>query len=183
MPTTSAGGFQIIAEWAGHKTDIRINSDKIWASAYTDNGTYLCVWGRRGTAYREQSKHFGSQRAAAAWFDAKVAEKVRKGYDAVRFGDRRHGNIPSFGSAVAGTVTGGAGPRITLAGVLAELAAVPRALGRARGDLPEVIFAFAQTRLKAELLLDHAPLDGDDRTVLAAALAGARSAVQQALVA
>jgi predicted DNA-binding WGR domain protein len=182
MATTSAGGFRIIAEWAGHRTDIRTNPDKIWAAAYTDGGTYLGVWGKRGTAYREQSRHFGSQRAAAAWFDAKVTEKLRKGYDAVRFGDRRRGNIPSFGAGGAGTAAGGAGPRITLAGVLAELAAVPRALRRAPGDLPDVIFAFAQTRLKAELLLDHAPLDGNDRTALAAALATARSTVQRALV-
>ncbi|MCC6629303.1 MAG: WGR domain-containing protein [Chloroflexi bacterium] len=179
MSTTAV---EIIEEWAAAKRDASVNMDKIWAGAYTASGDYLAVWGRRGTTYQSQAKDFPTVAGAARWFRAKRAEKVGKGYIAVPFGDRRFGTIPSFATAAGGTAASGAA-RITLEGVLAELAAVPGRLRRAGPYLPEAIFAFTQTRLKAELLLDGGRLAEAERQACLAALATAREAVGLVLVA
>jgi predicted DNA-binding WGR domain protein len=173
--------IQVLEEWVGHAADPRINMDKVWAGCYTADGHYLAAWGRRSTAYQSQLKRFPTVDGAARWFRAKRDEKVGKGYAAVRFGDPLHGAIPSF--ATVGVADAGPAARITLDGVLAELAAVPGRLRRAGPRLPDVILAFTQTRLKAELLLDGGRLAEPERRACLAALAEARETVGLALVA
>src|SRR5262245_48585047 len=172
--------IRVIDEWAGHYANPVINSDKVWAGCCTSSGHYLAAWGRRSTAYQSQSKRFPAVDGAARWFRAKRDEKVGKGYAAVRFGDALHGAIPSF--TTVGVADAGPAARITLDGVLAELAAVPGRLRRAGSRLPEVILAFTQTRLKAELLLDGGRLAEPERRACLDALASARAAVGLALV-
>jgi predicted DNA-binding WGR domain protein len=188
-------GIAIVEEWAAARRDESVNTDKIWAAAYTASGHYLAVWGRRGTRYRRQATAFPTVAGAAAHFRAKRAEKLGKAYVEVPFGHHRFGDIPSFATGAAGEPVAVGASRITLAGVLAELAAVPGWLRRAgptraaprsgasSSRLPEVIFAFTQTRLKAELLLDGGRLAEPERRACLAALAAARDAVGRALAA
>jgi hypothetical protein len=58
---------------------------------------------------------------------------------------------------------------------------VPGRLRRAGPRLPDVLLAFTQTRLKAELLLDGGRLAEPERRACLAALAEAREAVGLAL--
>ncbi len=89
--------MQIVAEWAGHYYDPVENSDKIWASAWTDTGDYLAVWGRRGNhKYQSQTKRLGSSAAARLEFYKMVRQKEHKGYRNVPFENAGFGNIPSF---------------------------------------------------------------------------------------
>jgi predicted DNA-binding WGR domain protein len=178
----TATTLAIVEEWAAAKRDAAVNTDKIWAAAYTESGHYLAVWGRRGTRYQSQTKAFPAVAGAAAHFRAKCAEKLGKAYVAVPFAHHQFGNIPSFATGATGGAAADA-PRITLDGVLAELAAVPGRLRRAGPRLPEVIFAFTQTRVKAELLLLGSRLDEPERRACLAALASARTAVSLTLVA
>jgi predicted DNA-binding WGR domain protein len=184
----------VIEEWAAHNRNEAVNADKVWAAAYTSSGHYLAVWGRRGNRCQSQTKAFPTAAGAAALFRAKRAEKVGKGYVEIPFGHALFGNIPSFATAsVAGQSPAIGGARITLDGVLAELAAVPVRLRRAgpTGDarqsrasssrLPEIIFAFTQTRVKAELLLMGGRLAEPERAACLAVLARAREAVGHAL--
>ena len=179
----TATSFEIVEEWAGHYANPSLNSDKVWAGCYTADGHYLAVWGRRSTTYQSQSKRFPTAAAAARWFRTRRDAKRGKGYAAVPFGDPRHGAIPS---CTTGGPVGAAGAppaaRITLDGVLAELAAVPGRLHRASAShLPDVILAFTQTRLKAELLLDSGRLDAPAGQACLAALDSARAADGRAL--
>jgi predicted DNA-binding WGR domain protein len=173
--------IQVIEEWAGHFREPVVNSDKVWAAAYTSSGHYLAVWGRRSTKYQSQSKQLGTSAQAARLFWSKRDEKRAKGYQVVAFGDALHGAIPSF--ATVGVVGVASAARITLAGVLAELDQVPANMRRAGPRLPDVVLAFMQTRLKAELLIESGGLPEPERGACVAALAEARMAVSLALVA
>jgi predicted DNA-binding WGR domain protein len=178
--TTTA--LEIVEEWAAAKRDESVNTDKIWAGAYTASGDYLACWGRRGTRYQSLTRAFPTVAGAAALFRGKRAEKLGRGYVEVPFGHGQFGAIPSFATAaVAGRSPAAGAPRITLDGVLAELTDVPGNLRRAGPRLPDVIFAFTQTRAKADLLLLGGRLAEAERRACLAALASARAAVGLAL--
>lgn len=84
----------IIEQWAGHFQ--AGSSDKVWAATYTQDGQFLSVWGRRGSALQRSQKQFGTSAAAAKEFTAKVKKKISEGYRSVPFDDGRYG-IPTFG--------------------------------------------------------------------------------------
>jgi predicted DNA-binding WGR domain protein len=88
--------MNVEAEWAGHYEDVQANSDKIWAACYTDTGDFIATWGRRGSTYSSQVKHFGSQYEAQRHYGKMTQEKAGKGYHTVRFEDARSGSIPHF---------------------------------------------------------------------------------------
>ena len=59
------------------------NSDKEYHAAIEENDAQFlvsCSWGRRGNTLQTQSHSFPKYEAAKKFFDAKVAEKLRKGY-------------------------------------------------------------------------------------------------------
>lgn len=95
---SDTGTGVVVEEWAGHYSSG--TSDKIWAAAYTGDGRYLAVWGRRGTSYQTLEKQLGGY--AAELFRSKVSEKQAKGYRRVGFEQATAGRIPSFGSEQAG---------------------------------------------------------------------------------
>src|SRR5450830_1739352 len=90
---------EILDQWAAHFREDAINSDKVYAIAYTsaENGkaTLMRVYGRRDSSYqtkREQASLSGIMRD----YSSLIAQKVKKGYIPVPFESQTHGNIPSF---------------------------------------------------------------------------------------
>lgn len=81
----------VLFQWAGHYYDPANNHDKVWAAAYTDDQTYLAVWGRRGGKLSSQAKPKLGQRE----FERKKAEKIAEGYRPIPFDDPRY-NVKSF---------------------------------------------------------------------------------------
>lgn len=90
----------IINQWAGHFQ--AGGSDKVWAAAYTDDGQFLSVWGRRGSTLQSGTKTFANQEAASKEFNTKVKKKSAEGYQPVPFDDPRYG-IPAFGMVDEGS--------------------------------------------------------------------------------
>jgi len=88
-------GIQILEQAALYcGNDYR--KDAIWAACYTENA-YLVVWGARNSRYNERGSKLGvTSFEARSTFNAKLAEKLGKGYNRVEFGHRDYGNIPSF---------------------------------------------------------------------------------------
>ncbi len=84
----------ILKQWAGHFQ--AGGSDKVWAAAYTTDGHFLSVWGRRGNALQGSAKTLAHQQAASKEFTTRVKKKRAEGYQSVPFDDPRYG-IPTFG--------------------------------------------------------------------------------------
>lgn len=99
--------MHILNQWAGHFQ--AGGSDKVWAAAYTSDGQFLSVWGRRGTTLQSVTRTLASQETALREFNAKVKKKRAEGYQQVPFDDARYG-IPSFGDT--GEVVRMSGPDV-----------------------------------------------------------------------
>ena len=87
----------VIVEWVGHST--QAISNKVWAGCATDQGEYVAVYGKRGGSLQVDRQQFTRGVKAAAQLQKKVAEKLGKGYRAVKFNDPRIG-VASFAPAV-----------------------------------------------------------------------------------
>ncbi len=85
--------MQVLGQWAGHYN--AGTSDKVWAAAYTDEGDFLYVYGRRFTRLTPKAKHFSSVGAARAWFNKKVDEQSRQGYHSIPFDSDAY-RVPGF---------------------------------------------------------------------------------------
>jgi predicted DNA-binding WGR domain protein len=148
--------MQIVAEWAGHFYDPGENSDKIWASACTDTGDYLSVWGRRGNRkYQSLTKRFGNVAAARFEFDKMVRQKEHKGYQNVPFENPHSGNIPSFKNSLGGNIKPGPGPgKITRRGLLERIV---RLISRVkeRFEPDTMLVEFQQLQAVTGLVLEY----------------------------
>lgn len=156
-----------MAEWAGHYYEPGENSDKIWASACTDTGDYLSVWGRRGNRkYQSLTRRFGSPAAARFEFDKMVRQKERKGYHNVPFENPHSGNIPSFKNSLGGNIQPGTGNgtgKITRRGLLERiLRLINRVKERFEPDTMQV--EFQQLQAVTGLTLEYAELSNADPT-------------------
>src|SRR5258708_24684414 len=70
-------------------------SDKLWLAAYSDDGQYYSLHGKRGSTLVPDNKSFGTLEQAQAWYNTKVKEKARK-YTQVAFNAPRYGNVSPF---------------------------------------------------------------------------------------
>jgi predicted DNA-binding WGR domain protein len=154
--------MQIITEWAGHFYDPNINSDKIWASTYTDTGDYIAVWGRRGShKYQSQTKRFGSLALARAEFKKMVNQKQRKGYQLVPFEDTRFGSIPSFKHSLGGSSSQDGPGKITRRGLLERIHNLVRRV-KEHFEPDTMLVEFNQLHSVASLVLEYNERLGTD---------------------